>query len=164
MKKLDTAELLAEEDEKALQFIQTVKQNLSSILGADNIINDIRKIINKSDHFAFRSKRNEKLISKTRPLFVLTYDVNKLVADYGQQSTSDINLIRNLVQDEITSVFSRNLSSMLRDKDVLHELIENSGFKGIDESLLIMMPFITTAIFAINVELSTGIVYLEYVM
>ena len=41
MKKLDTAELLAEEDEKALQFIQTVKQNLSSILGADNIINGV---------------------------------------------------------------------------------------------------------------------------
>lgn len=167
MKKLDTAELLAEEDERALQFILAIKQNLSSFIGAENIIDEIRTIIKESEHFAFRSKRNERIISKTRPLFVLIFDLNKFKSENGHNFgtfENDIEIVKNLVQNEITSVFSRSLSDRLRDKDYLNKLIEKSGITGINDDALLLFPFVTSSIFSINVELSTGLVYLEYVL
>ena len=165
MKKLDTAELLAEEDEKILNFILAIKQNISGLIGIDVIIDELREIIKGSEHFSFRSKRNEKIISKTRPLFVLMLDTAKFKNDIGHNfgQNGDIDIVRNLVQDEITSVFSRALSDKMKDEEFMHQLLIKANIGEIGSKALTMLPFITSSIFSINVELNTGLVYLEYV-
>ena len=165
MRKLDTAELLAEEDEKILNFILAIKQNISGLIGIEVIIDELREIIKSSEHFSFRSKRNEKIISKTRPLFVLMLDTNKFRNDIGHTfgNAEDIDIVRDLVQNEITSVFSRSLSDKLKDEEFMKQLSIKANIGDISGKTLTMLPFVTSSIFSINVELTTGLVYLEYV-
>ena len=164
---VDTIDLLSEEDEKLLKFLQTVKQNISYIIGIDNIIDEIRNIINESSHFTFRSKRNERLISKAKPLFVLSVDLGKISKEYqykfGKDENKDCSLIQNLIQQEVTSVFSKYLSDTLRDKDVMNRLLEDNNVRHLNEEDLMLLNFITSAVFSVMVEMKTNTVYLEYI-
>ena len=166
MKIQGTTDLLNDEDEKLLRFIQTVKNNIGVLIGRDKLINKMREIINNSEHFSFRSKRNEKLISLSKPLFVLKFDINQLSNDLNHQF-NDLNkdtvLIQRLVQHEITSVFSQFLSEQMRNKELLKELIEKYQI-DMSENDLMLLSFITASIFSINVDLKTKLVYLEYVI
>lgn len=160
----ETTDLLSPEDEKLLRFIQIVKSNISYLIGAENLVDKMREIINNSEHFSFRSKRNEKLISLSRPLFVLKFDRSQFDHTFEDENTDRVYMQR-LIQKEITSVFSEFLSTQIRNKELLNKLMDKYGIEQkLSESDIMMLSFVTASIFSINIDFNTNLVYLEYVI
>lgn len=163
----ETTDILNEEDEKLLRFIQTFKNNINSLIGGELLIDKMRNIINNSEHFSFRSKRNEKLISLSKPLFVLTFDQNKISKELDYKfdnSNKDIIFLQKLIQQEITSIFSQFLSEKIRDKEFMKKILDKYNITNISEDELILLSFVTASIFSINIDLKTKLVYLEFVI
>ena len=163
----ETTDILNEEDEKLLRFIQTFKNNINSLIGGELLIDKMRNIINNSEHFSFRSKRNEKLISLSKPLFVLTFDQNKISKELDYKfdnSNKDIIFLQKLIQQEITSIFSQFLSENIRDREFMKKILDKYNITNISEDELILLSFVTASIFSINIDLKTKLVYLEFVI
>ena len=160
---METSELLSKEDEKLLRDLQLIKQNIASYIGIKTIIEQIRNIIKDSKYFSFTSKRTEKYISTSRPLFIITADREKITKDTGYvftQTTKDSDILCNLIQKEITSKYSDYLSFMLRGDEIKNILIKNNI--EVNDELLELSSFITSSIFGINMELKENIIYIEF--
>ena len=162
---METSELLNSEDEKLLQEIQLIKQNIASYIGAKNIVEQIKNIIKESKHFSFTSKRTEKYISLTRPLFIIAADREKITDEYGYVFTNtvaDTDIVFSLIQEEITSKYSDYISNMLRGEEFNKIMKENNIF--ISEEALNLASFVTSSIFGINMEVTQNIIYIEFVI
>ena len=160
---METSELLSKEDEKLLRDLQLIKQNIAKYIGIKNIIDQIRNIIKNSKYFSFTSKRTEKYISTTRPLFIISADRDKITKDTGYvftESTKDSDILCRLIQMEITSKYSDYLSHMLRGDEIKDILLKNNI--EVNDELLELSSFITSSIFGINMELKENIIYIEF--
>lgn len=160
---METSELLNKEDEKLLNDIQLIKQNIKTHIGIKNIIDAIRNIIKNSKYFSFTSKRTEKYISNTRPLFIITADREKITKDTGYVFTEtprDSDILSKLIQKEITSKYSEYISSILKG-DELKEILKKNNIE-VDDEVIELTTFVTSSIFGINMELKENIIYIEF--
>lgn len=165
---IETTDYLDAEDEKLLQLIQIVKQNITTYIGKQKVVDSIKEIIENSEYFSFKSKRNAKYISLSKPLFIITADKAKISKDKNYTFTNsqdDYLVLHNLVQDEITSKYSKFLSDNITNESINKILIENNlTDMEIKEDLITLASFVTSAIFGINIELSNNIIYIEFVL
>jgi hypothetical protein len=179
-KLIETADLLTEEDEKLLAQIQYIKQNILNFIKPQEMVDKIKEIIESSSLFDFKSKRNSKYISTTKPLFILTLD--KALAesskkynfsykdgedvDGRKELVSDYNFINECIHQEITSKYSDFLIKKLTDDDEFINVLNENNIdgEGITREQLRIISFVTSAIFGVTIELRQNIIYLEYVI
>ena len=160
---METSDLLSKEDEKLLKDIQIIKQNISRYIGADTIVNEIRNIIKESRYFSFTSKRTEKYISLTRPLFIISANREQITADTGYvftETPADCSILSRLIQQEITTKYSNFISTVMRGDELKNIMIRNNI--EINDELLELTSFVTSSIFGINIELKENIIYIEF--
>lgn len=181
----DSLDLLNENEKQELLLIQQIRTNIKKVIGIENIINKISSLIDESIYFPFNSERNRKFISRTKPIFVLKIDKNKLVKDYGdfqfvkntQQKNDffinghsnpkyhkDIELIQEIISQKIIHPFNEYIMDFVYNNEKFDEMIkENLGsdvvFTKKDKQLIAMT---VSVMFAIKVNLREEKIYLEY--
>lgn len=165
---IETTDYLNDEDEKLLQLIQIIKQNITSYIGKQNVVDKIKDIIENSEYFSFKSKRNAKYINLNKPLFIITANKEKITKDKNytfKNSQDDYLILHNLIQDEITSKYSEFLSNKLTTESI-NEILINKKLSDIEikDDLNMLASFVTASIFGINIELANNIIYIEFVL
>ena len=160
---METSDLLNKEDEQILKEIQIIKQNIAKYVGAKTIVDEIRNIIKESRYFSFTSKRTEKYISLSRPLFIVSINRELVTKDTGYvftETPNDCSIISKLIQQEITSKYSNYISSIMRGEELKKIMTKNNI--DVNDDLLELTTFITSSIFGINIALNENIIYIEF--
>jgi hypothetical protein len=178
--KVDTADLLSPEDEKLLQQIEYIKQNILNFIKPQVMVDRIREIIEGSKSFDFKSKRNSKYISTTKPLFILAMDRETACEgrDYSfrykdgepvdgrDDIREDYSFVARCIHEEITSLYSDFLVKQLTNDGEFLKILNDNNVDGkkITAEQLRLINFVTAAIFGVTIELKQNIIYLEYVI
>jgi hypothetical protein len=176
----DTTDFLTDDDEKLLGQIEYIKQNVLNFIEPLVMVNKLKEIIEASSVFSFKSKRNAKYISTSKPLFILSMDKDASEKKYDYEFVyedgesiderpeliRDYNFINTCLQREITSEYSNFLVKTLTDNEEFKKVltINNIDPENITASQLTLISFVTAAIFGVTIELKANIIYLEYVI
>lgn len=181
-KVIDTADLLKKSEEDLLFQIERIKKNITFFIKPEVLVNEISEIIEQSELFSFKNKRNSKFINLSRPLFIITINKAKCKELYGYEFhytegtmidtnkalpagiLDDYNFIERMVGEQIVSKYSDFLNSILVDDDKFLNFLEEQGIKRskINKELVKLISYMTVALFAITIELRNNIIYLEY--
>lgn len=114
--------------------LNSIKRTLKSCIDMDVLIDKMKKIIDESEEFSFRSERAKKFINKNDPTFILSCslldkfkglnpkDLSKLDTNKVSKLTDDIT---KLVNDKITSNVSNFINECVLDKEKFDSLFKN---------------------------------------
>jgi hypothetical protein len=160
-KSLDTSKFLNEEDINLISKINQIKRDITSYFDMDLFINNMRKIIDESTHFAFRSSTARLYIEKEKPTFILKYTSDsikqKLESFDGlpeQVESQQVDFITDAISVDIVSKFSKFITECIKDSDKLNEL-----FSGLPKDV---KEFFISNIYTIRVNVKENNIYVIY--
>jgi hypothetical protein len=128
-KSLDTSQYLNTEDIDMISKINQIKRDITSYFDMDLFIDKMRKIIDESEHFSFRSSTARLYIEKQMPTFIIKYisdDIkNKLDSYTGapeEVESKQVDFLADAISVDIVSKFSQFITDCIKDSDKLNEL------------------------------------------
>lgn len=153
--------LVHEEDLKQLLDVMAIRSNLMAYIGIENLINEIKDVIDNSETFEFRSLNAKKFIDKNKPTFVIKVNPNKIEYFLNKYKDKDIekyiNEISSLVGNEIISESSKIINKFIDGNDELVDLL-----KEYDTSIT---DLVLSNIYSIKVgNISDNIIYLQIII
>ena len=153
--------LVHEEDLKQLLDVMAIRSNRMAYIGIENLINEIKDVIDNSETFEFRSLNAKKFIDKNKPTFVIKVNPNKIEYFLNKYKDKDIekyiNEISSLVGNEIISESSKIINKFIDGNDELVDLL-----KEYDTSIT---DLVLSNIYSIKVgNISDNIIYLQIII
>lgn len=153
--------LVHEEDLKQLLDVMAIRSNLMAYIGIENLINEIKDVIDNSETFEFRSLNARKFIDKNKPTFVIKVTPSKIEYFLNKYKDKDIekyiNEISSLVGNEIISESSKIINKFIDGNDELVNLL-----KEYDTSIT---DLVLSNIYSIKVgNISDNIIYLQIII
>jgi hypothetical protein len=181
-KLIDTYETMSDDERAELILIKKIRNNIKYFVGIDILIDKIKEIIENSEYFSFANERSKKYISKTKPLFIVSPNYEKIENEHellyrscdqkeyfiggrtNDKFTDDINYLQKLAHDEIVKPYSDYLMTFLKDNDKFNEILKKNGLEKInlDKSIINLVTMTSVTMFSIKVDMVGNKVYLEY--
>lgn len=170
---------MSEEDLLLLSQIERVKRNIVRFINPETIVDKIRELIEESDEFDFKNKRNSKYISVKKPLFILSFDFkncsHRFTYNEGEEVDGrsdlggDYDYITERLHRTVTSKMSDFIVKKLTKSDEFAKVLRENGInpdmkKRPGSQPPMIMNFLTAAIFGITIDLKNNTIYLEYVV
>jgi hypothetical protein len=160
-KSLDTTKYLNEEDINLISRINQIKRDITTYFDMESFIDKMRKIIDDSEHFAFRSTTARLYIEKDKPTFILKYisdEVSEKLKSFTglpeEVESQQVDFIADAISVDIVSKFSQFITDCIKNSDKLNELFSDLP-KDVKE-------FFISNIYTIRVNVKENNIYVIY--
>jgi len=158
---LDTSKYLNKDDINMISKLNQIKRDITSYFDMDLFIEHMKKIIDESEYFDFRSKTARSFIEKDRPTFIIKYITEKVRKDLGsfdglpeEIENQQVDYIADLITNDIITKFSRFITDCITDSEKLNEL-----FSGLPKDV---KEFFISNIYTIRVNIKENNIYIIY--
>jgi hypothetical protein len=158
---LNVTQYLDTEDINMISKINQIKRDITAYFDMDLFIDNMRKIIDESKHFDFRSKTSRNFIEKDKPTFIVKYISDEVVNELNsfkglpeEVEDKQVDYIADLISIDIISKFSRFITDCITDSEKLNDLFSELP-KDVKE-------FFISNIYTIRVNVKENNIYIIY--
>jgi hypothetical protein len=157
---LDTSQFLNQEDISMISKLTQIKRDITTYFDMDLFINNMRKVIDESSYFTFRSETSRRFIEKNQPTFILKYsdEVRVILGNVNGVSeeveSKQVDQVTQLIAQDIIAKFSQFVTSCIKDSDKLNDL-----FTGLPTGT---KEFFISNIYTIRVNVRENNIYILY--
>lgn len=136
IKKNENLLIKEDEDMEAIIKISKIKNNLINYVSMEDIIDDIRKIIDESENLQFRSQLSREYIDVNRPEFILKVTDKADVYDVKDESDSEIDKyahsVSEIVYEEVISKVNPTIREALEKDEEFLDFLKEHGESMVD--------------------------------
>lgn len=134
--KVDTSNIMTEDDYKLMQEIKNIKRQLFSFIDMKVLINKIIEIVEESELVSFKNERSKKFIDTKRPLFHLTIDIEKSMVKYKKtkfkSENDEASFYSSVLFDEVINKISLFIKTSL-DSPEAEKILDKRLFKDTND-------------------------------
>lgn len=120
-KKIDTADVLTEQDYNDIRDIEDIKKRVLSYIEIPTLIEKISEFINNSEFIEFKNERSKKFIDKRRPIFYISIDRDKAynsekykVEKIFNSQEEEAKYFTNIIGQEIVELTTTYINDCLK--------------------------------------------------
>ena len=136
IKKNENLLIKEDEDMEAIIKISKIKNNLINYVSMEDIIDDIRKIIDESENLQFRSQLSREYIDVNRPEFILKVTDNADVYDVKDETDNEIDKyahsVSEIVYEEVISKVNPTIREALEKDEEFLDFLKEHGESMVD--------------------------------
>jgi len=140
LNKLDTSEMLSEQDYKDMQDMRDIKRRVLAYIDRTILIEHITGLIDNSPYLTFKNERSKKYIDKKRPIFYVKIDRESAMNSKEYQvrnknftsKNEEVKYFSNIVFMEVITHVTRYITECLKSNPDLEDYIASKDvFKDI---------------------------------